>query len=64
MKFAIKISLRTDDPTAGIERLKPPKTTGFHSWTDAEIAQYEATHPIGSQARLGWYCCLYGAASQ
>jgi integrase/recombinase XerD len=41
-----------DDPTAGIATPKLPKTKGHHSWTDAEIAQYRARWPNGSQRRL------------
>jgi integrase len=40
-----------NDPTWGI-RVKVPKSDGYHSWTEAEIAQYEAHHPVGSKARL------------
>jgi len=38
---------------------------GFHRWTDAEIAQYEAHHPIGTRARLAMALGLYtGQARQ
>jgi integrase len=29
-----------------------PKTTGFHTWTDAEIEQFRAHHPVGTKPRL------------
>ena len=29
------------------------------AWTDAEIAEYEARHPIGSKARLALALLLY-----
>jgi integrase len=32
---------------------------GIHSWTDAEIARFEAHHPIGSRARLAFGLLLY-----
>lgn len=27
---------------------------GFHTWTEAECAKYEAAHPVGTQARLAY----------
>jgi integrase len=40
-----------DDPTVGI-RIKAPKSSGFRTWTDTEIIQFEAAHPVGTRARL------------
>ena len=53
MALAIKNGDRDDDPTLGI---KPPKlgSEGWHTWTEEEIAQFEAMHPIGSKARLAF----------
>ena len=48
------------DPTWGI-RLKTPKSDGHHTWTEDEIAQFEAHHPIGSRARLALAIGLYTA---
>ena len=39
------------DPTWGI-KIKMPKSNGHHTFTEAEIAQYQARHSIGSKARL------------
>jgi len=44
-------SLRKDDPTAGI-KVKMPKSKGWHSWTDEEIAQYRKHWKLGTTARL------------
>ena len=44
-------SLREDDPTAGI-KVKLPKGKSHHMWTDAQIAQYQKHHPLGTAARL------------
>lgn len=54
----IQIEMRKDDPTAAI-KIKAPKSDGHHSWTDAEIAKYEARHPIGTRARLALALLLY-----
>src|SRR6516165_4285761 len=42
--------LRTE-PTWGI-RLKLPKSDGHHTWSEDEIAAFEAHHAVGSKARL------------
>jgi integrase len=35
------------------------KTEGFHAWTEQELQQFEAKHPIGSKARLAFALMLY-----
>jgi integrase len=55
---AIVAGLRADDPTAGI-RVKVRQSGGFRTWTDAEIAQFEAAHPVGTRARLAFGLLLY-----
>ena len=58
MQHAVEIGMRADDPTLGVRAI-PIKTDGYHSWTEAEIAQFEARHPIGSRARLAFALLLY-----
>jgi len=58
MKHAVEIGLRADDPTRDVRAIRV-KSDGFHSWTDAEIAQFEKRHPIGSRARLALALLLY-----
>jgi integrase len=60
LQFAMTEGFRADDPTQGV---KPPriKTDGIHTWTEAEIAQYEARHPVGTKARLALALLLYTA---
>ena len=48
------------DPTWGV-RVTVPQSDGFYTWTEEEIAQYEAHHPIGSKARLALALGLYTA---
>ncbi|OPY95699.1 hypothetical protein A5906_06895 [Bradyrhizobium sacchari] len=65
MKVAKKLGWREDDPTQGVKKLKPKRTGGFHRWTDAEIAQFEKRHPIGTRPRLAMALGLYtGQARQ
>jgi integrase len=58
MQHAVEIGMRADDPTLGVRAI-PIKTDGYHSWTEAEIAQFEARHPIGSRARLAFALLLF-----
>lgn len=58
MAHAVEIEMRKDDPTRDVKPIKV-KTDGFHSWTEAEIEQFEAKHPIGSKARLAFSLLLY-----
>jgi len=48
---AIKIGIRQDDPSAGV-RIKLPKTEGFRTWTEEDIAVFEAAYAIGTKPRL------------
>ena len=48
-QFAVKRGCLRADPTRDI-KLRAIKGDGFHTWTDDEIAQFEAHHPIGTQA--------------
>jgi hypothetical protein len=50
MRAAIP-SMRDTDPTFGI-KVTMPRSKGWHSWTDDEIAAYRAHWPLGSEARL------------
>jgi integrase len=47
-----------DDPSAGVTREKV-KTTGYRTWSETEIARFEAAHPVGSKARLAFALLLY-----
>jgi len=50
MKSGVPLMLKVD-PTTGI-KVKQPKPGGYHTWSRAEIAQYRAYWPLGTQARL------------
>jgi integrase len=60
MALAVREGLRADNPAADIDRIDV-QSDGFHTWTEAEIAQYEAHHPIGSRERLAFALLLYTA---
>jgi integrase len=58
MRHAIDVGLRADDPTRDVRAVRI-RSSGFHSWTDVEIAQFEKCHPMGSRARLAFALLLY-----
>jgi integrase len=58
MQHAVEIGLRPDDPTRDVRAISV-KSEGYHSWTEAEIAQFEQRHPVGSRARLAFALLLY-----
>jgi integrase len=55
--YAIVLGMRTDNPAKPVKSIRT--TGGFHEWTEAEIAQFEAFHPVGTKARLALAIFLY-----
>lgn len=52
--------LVTTDPTKGAKLLIGPNDRiGFHTWTEEEVARFEAKWPIGTRARLAFDLLLY-----
>ena len=60
LDFAVTERLRRDNPALGI-KLDPVRTTGFHSWTEAELVRFEQHHPLGTKPRLALALLLYTA---
>ncbi len=62
MTFAVERGLipASRNPVAGVKKLQK-HTTGFRTWTDAEIEQYEAAHAPGTTARRALALLLYTA---
>jgi len=58
--WCVERKLVRNDPTLGI-KLKTPKSDGHHTWTEDEIAAFEAHWPIGSKPRLALALGLYTA---
>lgn len=55
-KFAVKKKRRPDNPMLGIEAFKVGE---HHTWTDAELRQYEAKWRLGTRQRLAYALLLY-----
>ncbi len=60
MNYACALEWRTANPVQ--HTASYPAGAGFHSWDDAEIAQYRAAHALGSMARLAFELALNTAA--
>jgi integrase len=58
MQYAVAAGLIKSDPTAAFEPAKA-RPGRIHTWTEEEIVQFEAQHPIGSRARLAMALLLY-----
>ena len=58
--FTVANGLREHDPSIGI-KLRCHKSDGIHTWSEAEITQFETEHPIGSKPRLAFGLLLYTA---
>src|SRR5262245_48587772 len=59
-KFALKTRYLRTDPTGNIKQ-RTVKSDGFHTWSEEEIAQFEAHHPVGTKPRLALALLLYTA---
>lgn len=59
-RHAVKLKMRPDNP-ADLTDPIGAESDGFHTWTEAEIAQYQARHPLGSKARLALELFLWTA---
>ncbi|HRD77990.1 MAG TPA: tyrosine-type recombinase/integrase [Hyphomicrobiaceae bacterium] len=61
LKWGLKQEHLTSNPAADLERLREARG-GYHTWTEDEIAAFEARHPLGSKARLAMTLMLYAGA--
>ena len=59
-KWAIDAGHLETNPARDVNNLKSKNPSGWHTVTEDEIAQYEATHPVGTVARLALGLFLYG----
>lgn len=67
--LAVKLEWIQTNPARLAEGVVVPKTSGFHTWTEEEIAQYQNHYPLGTMARLAieiilWTLLRRGDASQ
>ena len=60
-QYAVSIGVREDDPTAAL-KVRLPKSDGIRTWTDEEIARFEAAYAVGTKPRLALELLLGTAA--
>jgi integrase len=53
LHHAVEIGMRPDNPALGL-KIGRRRGNGYHTWTEAEIAQFQACHLVGSMARLAF----------
>lgn len=58
VRYGMDIKWLSVDPTAGARSYKSKE---MHTWTEEEIAQFEAFWPVGTKERLGFALHLYTA---
>jgi hypothetical protein len=63
MRFGVDEGMRTDDPTIGVRGVRN-HSDGFHTWTEGEIAQFEAAHAEGARAARLRSVALHRSAAQ
>jgi integrase len=58
LAYAVEMEMITSNPADDVKGYKASKE-GFHAWSEAEAVQFEATHPVGTTARLAYSLALY-----
>ena len=58
-EHAIAVNMITSNPAADVKKFRI-QSDGFRPWTEAEVAQYVAYHPVGSRALLALALLLTG----
>jgi integrase len=61
LDYAIVLGWRTDNPARAVKPPRSKKKGGLHTWSEEEIAQFEAKHAVGSRERLALALMLYTA---
>lgn len=58
-RYARKLKWRDDNPVEDAEKVGVRRLKGYHSWTEAEIEQYQTYYGLGSKARLALEIILW-----
>lgn len=57
--YAKKLKWISANPVDEADRVGKVRLNGYHTWTEDEIAQYQARHPFGTKARLALEIILW-----
>jgi integrase len=60
LNYAVSLDMIASNPAVSVRRYRSGRE-GFHAWSEAEIVQFQAKHPIGTPARLALALLLYTA---
>jgi integrase len=52
MRFALSVSMLTDDPTRDVKARIPRKGEGYRAWGEEQIAAFRTHHKLGTRPRL------------
>jgi integrase len=58
LDHAVALNMIVANPTIGIKRYRN-KSSGWHTWTDEEVAQFQARHPSDTRAGLALALLIY-----
>jgi integrase len=58
LNYAVSLDMIDGNPASGIKRYKI-SSDGFHTWTEDEIAKFEATHRVDTKGGLAFALLLY-----
>jgi integrase len=56
---AVAIDLLAANAALGVKPYRSRNAEGYHTWTEAEITQFQAAHPLGTRAGLAMALALY-----
>lgn len=57
--YAKRLHWISSNPVEDTSKIKSPKSSGYHTWTEDEIRQYQERHPLGTRARLALEIMLW-----
>jgi integrase len=60
LNYAVSIEMIASNPAIGVKRYRK-RGEGYHTWSEAEIAQFQAKHPIDTRPGLALALLLYTA---
>jgi hypothetical protein len=63
LDHAVAQNIIVVNPTIGVKRYRA-KGTGIHTWTEEEIAQFQARHPVNTRAGILASPMAYGARAR
>jgi integrase len=59
LNYAVEIGTIASNPALRVKSYRSHSSEGYHTWSEDEIAKYEAYHAIGTKARLALALALY-----